>query len=100
MRALAFCFLLLQLGACAPRRPVTREECDRLLERYAEMLMHGEGARPSATERLHLMAEVRARAATHRPFQSCTAEVTREQMDCALAAFNPDEIERCLVPVP
>ena len=100
MRALTLACMFFLVGACAPRKPVTREECDRLLERYAEMLMNGEGARPGAAERQQRLAEVRARAATHRAFQSCTAEVNREQMDCALGAFHPDEIERCLVPVP
>jgi hypothetical protein len=47
-----------------------------------------------------LLNEVRAGAAAHRPFLACTGEVSREQMDCALGAFHPDEIERCLVPMP
>jgi methylthioribose-1-phosphate isomerase len=81
-------------------KPVTRAECDRLLDRYTEMLARADNARPTATELDKARGQARALAAHDADFQACPAELSREQMDCALASFNPDEIERCLVPVP
>lgn len=92
--------LAMLVAGCAPGRPVTRDECDRLLERYAEQLARIERPKLPSSEQQRLLGEVRAGAAAHRPFLACTAEVSREQMDCALGAFHPDEIERCLVPMP
>lgn len=88
------------LAGCRRGPPVTRDECDRLLDRYAEMLARVDQPRLAAAEVVRLQSETRARAAHHRAFQACTAELSREQMDCALAAYNLDEIERCLVPMP
>lgn len=96
----ALALLAVLVAGCAPGRPVTRDECDRLLERYAEQLARIERPRLSSSEHQRLLGEVRAGAAAHRPFLACTGEVSREQMDCALGAFHPDEIERCLVPMP
>lgn len=87
------------LGGCR-RQPVTSEECDRLLDRYVEMLLRQDEPRIGAAEINRYQVETRVRASSHGPFLRCTREVNREQMDCALAAYNPDEIERCLVPIP
>jgi len=99
MRLLLIALLIASAG-CRPRRPVTRDECDRLLDRYSEMLLRADQPRLAASEVARAKEEVRARAARSRPFLACSSEVSREQMDCALASFNPDEIERCLVPMP
>lgn len=97
-RALAAATLL--LASCKRGAPVTQAECDRLLDRYTEMQMRVDGDRPSLLAIEQTRAEVRAAAASHPAFKTCTRDLSREQIDCALAAFNPDEIERCLVPVP
>lgn len=88
-----------QLAGCS-RRAVTQDECERLLTRYTEMLTASERTDLSGIERGRLVADVRTSASSYAPFQRCTAEVGREQMDCALAAYNLDEIERCLIPIP
>jgi len=91
---------LASLVGCARGRPVTRDECSQLLERYADQLARIERPGLPASEHQRLLAEIRTSASSHRAFLACTGEVSREQMDCALAAFHPDEIERCLIPVP
>lgn len=96
----ALLLALALLAACQRSRPVTRDECDRLLDHYTELLIRTENVRLSAAEHQQLRGEIRARASVHRPFLACASELKREQMDCALAAFHPDEVERCLVPIP
>lgn len=98
MRGLLLALLVVAAG-CRPRGP-SPAECDRLLDRYTELLLRADNPRVSAAEIERHQAETRRRAASHQAFRDCPREVSREQMDCALAAFNPDEIERCLVPVP
>lgn len=89
------------LGAgCQRARPVTDEECGRLLDRYTEQLARLDRPRLTSVEVHHLQAETRARAMQQRAFRACTSEVSREQMDCALATYSVDEIERCLIPMP
>ena len=81
-------------------KPVTKEECDRLLDRYTEMLLRDGDPKIRSADLESARAEVRAKASTDRSFRACTRELSREQMDCALAAFGADAIERCLVPMP
>jgi len=85
---------------CGCRARPTPEECDRLLDRYTELLVRQDAARVTRAEIDAAQAEARARAATHPAFARCTREVSRESMDCALAAHDPDQIERCLIPIP
>ena len=95
----ALALLLLAAPGCR-RAPVTEDECQRLLDRYTEQLARVDRPHLATVELEKLQAEARTRAATHGPFKDCPRQLSREQMDCALGAFNPDEIERCLVPVP
>ena len=90
----------LVLAAGCRRAPVTDDECQRLLDRYTEQLARVDRPHLASIELQKLQAEARTRAASHRAFQECPRQLSREQMDCALGAYNPDEIERCLVPVP
>ncbi len=99
-RLLFAVLVLASLAGCSRGRPVNRDECSQLLERYADQLARNERPGLPASEHQRLLAEIRAAASSHRAFLACTDEVSREQMDCALAAFHPDEIERCLIPVP
>ncbi len=90
----------LLLAGCRRGAPVTTDECNRLLDRYTEQLARVDRPHLSAAELQRLQGETRARAASHRAFQDCPREVSREQMDCALNAWDPDATERCLIPMP
>jgi hypothetical protein len=90
----------LVLAGCRRGAPVTGEECDRLLDRYVELLLRQDDPKVGAAEINRHQVETRIRATSNGPFLRCRREVSREQMDCALAAYNPDEIERCMVPIP
>ena len=73
------------LTGCS-RAPVTAEECDRLLDRYTEQLARVDRPHLATSELQKLQAESRARASSHRAFQDCPRQLSREQMDCALIA--------------
>ena len=81
-------------------RGVTSEECVRLLDRYAELRLRADDAKVSGADIERARVSTRARARSNLAFNSCTRDVSRESMDCALASFNADEIERCLIPMP
>ena len=87
------------LPACR-RRPVTQDECDRLLDRYVDMQVRIDEPKPRAETLERAREGARALAAKDRAFRACTTEVTRESMDCALVANDADQIERCLIPMP
>jgi hypothetical protein len=99
-RALLSLVPLALAAASCRAKPVTKDECDRLLDRYTEGLVRANSPKASGQEIEHGLAEARQNASSSKPFQSCTKDVTREEMDCALAAWGPDAIERCLVPMP
>ena len=87
------------LPACR-RRPITQDECDRLLDRYVEMQVRIDDPKPRAETLDRARAAAKALAVTNPAFRSCTRDVTRESMDCALVANDADQIERCLIPMP
>jgi hypothetical protein len=97
---LALVLFAILAGCRRPGPPVTREECDRLLDRYADMLLHGREPPFPPDEITRRRAAIREAASRDPAFATCTRDLTREEMDCALRAFNPDEIERCLIPMP
>jgi hypothetical protein len=74
----------------------TSEQCSALLDRYVEHLAHA--AEPSPVPSAVQDARVRAREKAERDpeFVACTDALTRAQADCAMAAHNADEFERCL----
>lgn len=98
-RAAALALALLATAGCRKGPPVTRGECERLLDRYAEALLHVDGDKPRREDVARVQAEARRRAVGHAAFGRCPDDVSREAMDCALAAWGVDAIERCLVPV-
>ena len=85
----------LLLTSCG--KPVTQSECDQLLQRYTEKVI--DQARPSTNqaERLELIAKTRQAAKIDPAFATCTQQVSRTEFECAMAANNADEIERCLL---
>lgn len=100
MPALIALLSLLALAGCKRGAKPTKDECDRLLDRYTEALLRADGHKPSPQEVEKAAGVARERAATHAAFQRCTSDVSRESMDCAQKAYSADEIERCLIAMP
>jgi hypothetical protein len=81
-------------GACKPKAsPV---QCDRLIERYAELVVREKMPDASAevvkTEQEREKVEARGDDA----FKNCPSEVSRAEFDCAMAASTADAFEKCL----
>jgi hypothetical protein len=86
----------LSLGIVGCGRPLSDEECGRLLDHYTELLISSDRPKTKAAERDKLKAEARAKASRDPEFLRCSAEVSRREFDCAMATFDVDSMERCL----
>jgi hypothetical protein len=96
LRALVLLALLpAALSACS--RPLTQEECSRLLDHYVELLMRSDRPNAPAEEIVRLQSEARAKAAQDPEFASCATEVSRSQFECAMGASDADRVEQCLL---
>lgn len=96
-RATALCGALLVLvGGCAT--PLTKAECNDLLNRYTEMLVAQEQRRatPREIERAKINARARAENDPRYEFVACSERVRRSQFECAMQAPDVDSLERCL----
>jgi hypothetical protein len=81
-------------AGCKPK--ATGAQCDRLLERYAELVVTEHFADASAdqvkTEREREKSEARGDDA----FKNCSSEVSQAEFDCAMHAPSADAVEKCL----
>jgi hypothetical protein len=100
--AATLAILALVIGAAlAPpvlRRLAARpspEACQALVERYVELVARAADPSPAPSVIAERKALARA-AAGDRGFARCEAELTREEVACALRVGSADEIERCL----
>ncbi len=96
-RALLAAFLAAAVLGPGCRDPVTRTECNALLDRYVELLAHTNGKDTSAPAIEDLQRQARDLAATDPAFADCEREVSRRQLECALAAPTADRLEICLM---
>jgi hypothetical protein len=88
------------LGLVACSKPPTADECQGLVRRYAETLVDKERSGLSHGERERLIAQAVTSATSSPAFRACPQKVSRASIECAKNAFNPDEIERCLIDIP
>ncbi|MCA9629260.1 MAG: hypothetical protein KC766_16415 [Myxococcales bacterium] len=99
--ARASCLSLLVTAAAASSagcsQPIEQRECDQLLDRYTEFLMHDQEPDVAFEEVRRRQHEARAKASTSPEFATCSDRVTRRQYECAMQAPNADRLEQCLV---
>lgn len=69
-------------------------ECDALLEHYVELKQRAVTDKLDAKSTASALVDARRLAGP--AFAACTAEVTREEAECARRAGYADEMERCL----
>ena len=86
---------VLSLTAC--NEPISREQCDALLDHYVERLTQSDGRETSAEELMRLQRDARAKAARDPEFSRCTEEISKRELECALRAPSADEVERCVL---
>jgi hypothetical protein len=82
------------LGGCD--RHATLDECNALLDRYVELLVHEQDPKADDTEIAKQKVATREKAAHDASFASCPKEVSAKSARCAMDAPNVDEFEKCL----
>ncbi len=84
------------LAPCGCKAKATAAECDRLLDRYAELVVIEKypdaGAKDIEAERARERSEARGDDA----FKNCSSEVSRAEYECAMHAATADAFEKCL----
>ncbi len=78
-------------------KPLTRTECNGLLDRYVEKLVGADRPDAPPAEVFRLQTEARERAAKDPAFGECSEHVSRRAFDCAMDAISADEMEQCLL---
>ena len=87
--------LLAVASACD--EPVTRQECDRLLDRYVELLARTNQPDASAAAVREFQTAAKDLAKRDPAFADCQKEVSRRKLECAMKAPNVDRMEICLL---
>jgi hypothetical protein len=86
--------LVAAAGGCKAK--ASPAQCDKLLERYAELVVREKLPDASAeqiqAEQLHEKNEARGDDA----FKNCSSEVSQAELDCAMRAPTADAFEKCL----
>lgn len=80
------------------QKPLETDECERLLDRYTELLLRNENPEVTAQVIAVKQTEARALAKSEPAFEwvRCADAVSRVQFDCAMRAGSVDDVERCL----
>jgi hypothetical protein len=85
---------LLCAGACRPKASAT--DCDKLIDRYAQLVVTEKF--PDASDDLVRLERERERneARADDAFKNCSSEVSQKEFDCAMRAPNANSFEKCL----
>ncbi len=82
------------LAACG--RHASADECNALLDRYVELLVREQDPKADETELKRQKMVTRQKAANDPSFATCPKEVSSGELQCAMAAPNVDEFEKCM----
>jgi len=77
-------------------RHATLAECEVLLDRYVELLVRDRDPKADEGSVARQKSATREKAAHDPSFAACPKEVSAHAFDCAMAAPNADELEKCL----
>jgi hypothetical protein len=81
-------------GAC--KKHVTPDQCDQLLDRYAQFVVT-EKAKDATPEAIKAeQAREREEARSDDDFKNCTSELSTEDFACAMAAQTSAALLKCL----
>ena len=83
-------------GAAGCKKKVTQDQCDQLLDHFAELVVKERypdaGADVVKAER----DRERREAALANEFKNCTSEVQTNEFDCAMRSTTSDALIKCL----
>lgn len=90
------CVGLVAVFGLGCRKKVTQEQCDQLLDHFAEVVVRERlpdaGAEAIASEQ----ARERREATHDNEFKNCTSEVQSSEFDCAMKAPTSAAVIKCL----
>jgi hypothetical protein len=85
---------LLLVASC--KEKVAQPDCEKLIDRYATLVVTERDRDASASTIQSEQAVFREEAKRDENFQSCVTKITRAEFDCAMAARSADAFEKCL----
>lgn len=89
---LALFFVSTMVAAAGCKRYATPADCEAVVKHFAELSAKESGLDPASPE----VAQVVARAKDDPDALSCSSELERRHVDCALAASSSDAVMACL----
>jgi hypothetical protein len=94
-RLVALLALGLSCLSCGKR--LERNECQRLLDHYVELLLREDRPGANAGELLRFQQEARKKAERDPAFGECQSRVSRRSFECAMDAQDANKLEQCLL---
>jgi hypothetical protein len=84
------------VGALGCKKKVTQEQCEAIVDRYAELVVKTQ--MPDASAEAVAAERTREKSEAHgdEVFKNCAAEVDPEDYTCAMKATTPEALEKCL----
>jgi hypothetical protein len=78
-------------------KPLSRDECTQLLDRYVVLLTNSDRPEATAEQRNHMRQRAKELANKDPQFGKCSEQVSRRKFECAMNAPNTDLFEQCLM---
>lgn len=101
--AAALTVIVLTVGSVAIKRARARlaprptaEQCSALVDRFVEQSLRQRDEAKTTEELASAVDRARTAPEHHADAVDCERRLSREQVECALAAGNVDQLERCL----
>ncbi len=82
--------------ASSCKKKIAQPDCERLIDRYATLVVTERDRDASAGTIQSEQAAFRDEAKGDENFQSCVTKITRVEFDCAMSAPTANAFEKCL----
>ena len=90
----AVAMTLAAMPAC--KKKVTQQQCDQLIDRFAELVVKEHFPDAGAAEIAKERDRERNEAKADQAFKNCTSEVQTDEHACAMKAATSDGLIKCL----
>lgn len=94
LRLVAITIVTSSIAGCSKK--VTPQQCDAIVEHYAELVVRDTKKDASAEEIKAEKERETKEAKSDDAFRNCTSEIEPADYDCAMNASSADALEKCL----
>lgn len=94
LRVAAIALAGMTVAGCSKK--VTQQQCDSMIEHYAELVVRDTKKDASADEIKAEQTRETNEAKSDDTFRNCTSEIEPADYDCAMKATSADALEKCL----